>query len=45
MLYFLCTMVFGIISRYIDSLLFKSYPIRTAEQIRSTIGKATDAAA
>ncbi|WP_410983709.1 PTS sugar transporter subunit IIC [Bacillus cereus] len=31
---FLCIMVSGIISGYIGSLLFKNYPIRTAEQIR-----------
>ncbi|WP_433770641.1 hypothetical protein [Bacillus wiedmannii] len=45
MLYFLCTMVSGIISGYIGSLLFKNYPIRTAEQIRGTAEKATDAVA
>ncbi|WP_176538771.1 MULTISPECIES: hypothetical protein [Bacillus cereus group] len=45
MLYFLRTMVSSIISGYIGSLLFKNYPIRTAEQIRGTAGKATDAVA
>ncbi|ERM16556.1 transcriptional regulator [Brevibacillus sp. 7WMA2] len=42
---FLCIMVSGILSGYIGSLLFKNYPIRTAEQIRGTDGKAIDAAA
>jgi hypothetical protein len=45
MLYFLCIMVSGIISGYIGSLLFKNYPIRTAEQIRDTTGKAINEAA
>ncbi|WP_255301430.1 MULTISPECIES: hypothetical protein [Bacillus] len=30
---------------YIGSLLFKNYPIRTAQQIRGTEGKATESAA
>ncbi|WP_017150949.1 PTS sugar transporter subunit IIC [Bacillus bingmayongensis] len=42
---FLCILVSGIISGYIGSLLFKNYPIRTAEQIRGTGGKATESAA
>jgi len=42
---FLCIMVSGIIAGYIGSLLFKNYPIRTAEQIRGTGGKATESAA
>ncbi|HDR7351627.1 hypothetical protein [Bacillus wiedmannii] len=42
MLSFLFIMIIGIISGYIASLLFKNYPIRIAEQIRRTTGKATD---
>lgn len=42
MLSFLFIMVTSIISGYIVSLLFKNDPIRTAEQIRRIIGKATD---
>lgn len=44
---FLCIMVSGIwyFTGYIDSLLFKNYPIRTAQQIRGTEGKATESAA
>ncbi|MCU5277233.1 hypothetical protein OCA22_02055, partial [Bacillus cereus] len=42
---FLCIMITGIISGYIGLLLFKNYPIHTAEQIRGTTGKATDVAA
>ena len=45
MLCFLCIIVSGIISGYIGSLLFKNYPILTAEQIRGTTGKATDSVA
>ncbi len=41
MLSFLFIMITSIISGYIVSLLFKNDPIRTAEQIRSTTGKAT----
>ena len=37
--------VSGLVSGYIGSLVFKNYPIRTAEQIRGTVGKATDAVA
>ena len=44
MLSFLFHMITGIISGYIGLLLFKNYPIRTAEQIRGTTGKATDVA-
>ncbi|PDY49001.1 hypothetical protein CN680_09460 [Bacillus pseudomycoides] len=36
---------FGLLRGYIGSLLFKNYPIRTAEQIRGTGGKATESAA
>lgn len=42
MLCFLFHIITGIISGYIASLLFKNDPIRIAEQIRSTTGKATD---
>ncbi|MEK4833809.1 MULTISPECIES: hypothetical protein [Bacillus] len=42
---FVFIIITGIISRYIGSLLFKNYPIRTAEQIRGTTGKATVSAA
>ncbi|SCN36172.1 Uncharacterized protein BC067498_04056 [Bacillus cereus] len=45
MLSFLFIMIAGIISGYIVSLLFKNYPIRTAEKIRRTTGKATDSVA
>ncbi|HFK1713684.1 hypothetical protein [Bacillus cereus] len=45
MLRFLCSMITGVISGYIGLLLFKNYPIRIAEQIRGTTGKATDVAA
>ncbi|OSY00289.1 hypothetical protein [Bacillus nitratireducens] len=45
MLSFLFIMITGIISGYIASLLFKNYPIRTAEQIRGTTGTATDSVA
>jgi len=38
-------MVSGIILGYIGSLLFKNYPIRIAEKIRGTAGKAIDAVA
>lgn len=44
MLRFLCIMITGVISGYIGLLLFKNYPIRIAEQIRGTTGKATDVA-
>ncbi|AHA73701.1 hypothetical protein AAHB63_09785 [Bacillus thuringiensis] len=44
MLRFLCIIITGIISGYIGLLLFKNYPIHTAEQIRGTTGKATDVA-
>ncbi|MEM5608493.1 hypothetical protein AAHH76_21190 [Bacillus toyonensis] len=43
MLYFLCIMVSGIISGY-WFILFKNYPIRTAEQIRGRTGTATNVA-
>ncbi|WP_170959938.1 hypothetical protein [Bacillus cereus] len=39
---FLFNIITGIISGYIASLLFKNNPIRIAEQIRNTTGKATD---
>lgn len=42
MLSFLFIMIIGIISGYIVSLSFKNYPVRIAEQIRRTTGKATD---
>ncbi|WP_229168071.1 hypothetical protein [Bacillus cereus] len=42
MLSFLFIIITGIISGYIASLLFKNYPILTAEQIRGTTGTATD---
>lgn len=45
MLSFLFIIRTGIISGYIASLLFKNYPIRTAEQIRSITGEATDSVA
>ncbi|WP_269719729.1 hypothetical protein [Bacillus mycoides] len=44
MLSFLFIIITGIISGYI-ALLFKNYPILTAEQIRGTTGTATDSVA